>query len=377
MEIDFANFSYYPALQCRFAEQHGYRELSNADKDALLPIFELGQRTNDDSGFTGPIQEIKSSVATRPFILDLCKDPTPKPFIPSGKTLSEAEKSRIAEQTQIQQSYNGELAKLLDPTNGFQNWRQLTATFPNCIPVLQFTDAATQSTGILRQGALLARKGPIAIRIFAETDEAIYKVVAQIISTIDTASSLLIIIDCGQGRTRIAERAEFARLAITTIQSEVDVLQWPELRAVCMSNSFPNVTHDNLKQMESVDIQLWEEASESFPFLFGDYGGVYRRRNTTMYVPAEWRASVTYPINGGWLIYRDPNAKDSEGWITGSQEVQGHDMFEPLDTWGGLVVSTAAEGNLGDNRSPRYWHAAKVNLHLHYQINYYGGGYEE
>lgn len=379
MELDFASFPYYPALQCQFPEQYGYRRLSEADKNALLPIFEIGYCSYDDANLENGTSEIRTSVGDRPFILDLCKDPMPPPFVAAGKKPSDAEQERIAAQTAIQQSYNSELAKLLDPTDGFRNWRQFAATFPNCVPVIQFTDAATQSKSILRQGALLARNGVLAIRISAEADENIYGVIAQVISTLEQASSLLIIVDCGQGRTRIPERAEFARQAITTIQSEVDVSQWPALRAVCLSNSFPNATHDNLKEFENCDSSLWQAASESFPFLYGDYGGVYRRRNTTMFIPGEWRASVTYPVANGWLIFRDPNARDSQGWITGSQEIQKHPSFKSLETWGGDVVSRAAEGDLGENRSPRFWYAAKVNLHLHHQLNFGGGGvaYEE
>jgi TusA-related sulfurtransferase len=379
MEVDFASFPYYPSLQCGFAEQHAYRQLSMSDKEALLPIFELGQRTYDDYNFVGPLQEIETSIETRPFILDLSKEPCPKPFVPAGKKLSEAENARLEAQTTIQQSYNSELAKLLDSADGFKNWRQLAAAYPKCIPVLQFSDAATQSKSILRQGALLARQGSIAIRITAETDEAIYPVIAQLISTLDTAASLLMIADCGQRRSLIAERAEFARQAIAKIQSEVDVLQWPELRAVCLSNSFPNAQHDGLKQIENLDQELWEQASENFPFFYGDYGAVFRRRNKSMYIPAEWRAAVTYPVDGGWLIYRDPNARDPQGWITGSKEIQEHDAFNFLDAWGGDVVAKAAEGDLRENKSARYWYAVKTNLHLHQQLHFAGptADYEE
>jgi hypothetical protein len=220
---------------------------------------------------------------------------------------------------------------------------------------------------------MLARNGSIAVRIYAETDPAIFSVIALLVATLDTASSLLIMVDCGQGRMRIAERAEFARKAIAIILSEVDILQRPDIRAVCLSNSFPNASHDNLKEYQNLDLELFEEASETFPFIYGDYAAVFRRRNTTMYLPGEWRATVISPSKGGWLIYRDPNAKDAEGWKTGSKQIQEDDNFVPLDAWGATVIAKAASGNIEESKSPRYWYAAKVNLHIHNQANWPSG----
>lgn len=370
--VDFAAYPYYPALQCSFPELHGYRLLDDADKDNLLPIFEISQRTYDDKDLVGSLNEIKGTVANRPFILDLCKDPCPPPFIPK-KQLTSSESAKIEEQKKTQQSYNVALAQILNPTDGFKAWRGLVELLPNCIPVLQFTDATNQSKDIIRQGSMLAREGSIAVRIHAETDPEIYTAIALLIATLDTASSLLIIIDCGQGRTRIAERAEAARKAIATILSEVDVLQRPNVRAVCLSNSFPNATHDGLKDYPNLDLDLFEEASEAFPFMYGDYAAVYRRKNTSMFMPGDWRATVITPSKGGWLIYRHPDAKDQEGWKTGSTAAQKHVDFVPLDTWGASVLARAANGDIEESKSPRFWYAAKVNLHIHRQLNRPGG----
>ena len=41
--VDFRQFRYYPCFQCSEPEQIAYRELSEEDKDAILPIVELSQ----------------------------------------------------------------------------------------------------------------------------------------------------------------------------------------------------------------------------------------------------------------------------------------------------------------------------------------------
>jgi len=367
-KVDFSAYPYYPALQCSFPEHHGYRQLSNEDKDALLPIWELKQRDFEDPDFNGAIQDIKTSVGNRNFVLDLCKDPAPPPFVPSGKKLSASEEARIQTQAATQQSYNAALAKLLDPTDGFKAWREFVTPFPTAVPTLQFTDASSQSAAILRQGALLARSGSIAVRISPETADEIFDVIIQLISILDSAEALLIIFDCGYGRTGIADRAAFAKQGISRVLSEIDVLQRANLRAVCLSNSFPNASHDGLKPYENLDWTLWQEASEAFPFTFGDYGAIHRRKSTTMYVPGDWRATVIYPLNDKWLIYRDPNSKDQQGWITGSREVLTAAEKDKTNCWGASMVENAAKEKIEECKSPRFWYAAKVNMHLHRQI---------
>lgn len=367
--VDFASYTYFPALQCSFPEHHGYRQLCDEDKNNLLPIFELGQCSYDDGDFAAAIKQITATASTRPFILDLCKDPCPPPFVSLKKSYTASEQAKFEEQKSKQKSYNAALSQLLNPADGFKVWRALVATFPNCIPVLQFSDAASQSKNILRQGSMLARRGSLAIRINADTDPAIHSTIGSLVATLDTASSLLIIVDCGQGRVRIAERAEFARKTIATIVSEVDVPQRPDIRAVCVSSSFPNANNDRLKEYPNLDSELFEQALEAFPFMFGDYAANYRRRNQSTFMPADWRATVTSPSRGGWLIYRDPNAKDQEGWKTGSKLIQEHEEYLSLDAWGAVVIAKAANGTSNDNKSNRFWHAAKVNLHLHNQVN--------
>jgi hypothetical protein len=128
-----------------------------------------------------------------------------------------------------------------------------------------------------------------------------------------------------------------------------------------------------MKEYANLDLDLWEEALEAFPFMYGDYAAINRRKSTTMFVPSDWRATVISPSATGWLIYRDPNAKDQKGWETGSDEIQKHPSFVTFDAWGAGVIAKAAIGNLEDNKSARFWYSAKVNLHLHQQANWPSG----
>lgn len=79
--VDFRQFSYYPCIQCSEPEQIAYRELSDEDKDAILPIVELSQIKNEAS-FDSTIDAVRTLFGERPFILDLSKDAAPEAYVP-------------------------------------------------------------------------------------------------------------------------------------------------------------------------------------------------------------------------------------------------------------------------------------------------------
>lgn len=369
VNVDFARFHYYPALQSSDAEHLGYRNLSNQDKDAILPIFELSQRRNEPN-LDSAIEAIRTSGQGRAFILDLCKDPAPPAYVPRNDSNPE----RTQQIMRAQESYNERLAQLLDPADGFRAWRSMVAEFPNCIPVIQFTDPNGQSLNILRQCALLSQGGArcVAIRIVADTDSAIHAVVGQMLAVMQSAANVLIIIDCGQARSRRAERVEFAQHTITSILNGVDAAQRADVRAVLLSSSFNTPSRTCLDEpYPSHDWDTWREACEVYPFTYGDYGAYYRRRRQNTFVPGDWVATVVYPLDEGWMAYRHLNQNDPTGWVDGSRAISEHDFYRPpLEAWGSEIIEAAADGDIENVQSSRFWDAVRVNLHIHRQIRY-------
>jgi hypothetical protein len=287
--------------------------------------------------------------------------------VQKGKDLSAQDKKRIEAQAKAKASYDTELAKLLDPSQDFAAWRTLVATFSNCVPTIQFTDPASQRDVLVRQGLALAEAGSVAIRVTSESGAQVYSAIQALLKEMKLRDRLLIIFDCGQGRSRLDERAEFARNGIKLIVDKSDLKQ-EELRAVCMSSSFPLVGHNGLKPIENLDWDLWDGASESFSFLVSDYAATRRIHNPTTYVPADWRATVVFPYGNEWLIYRGLNANDPAGWVDGSRAILEQVGSMPAGVWGGDVLSAAAKGDIANANATRFWYAAKVNLHIHHQI---------
>jgi hypothetical protein len=365
--IDFNQFQYYPCLQCTDAEQIGYRELHADDKDIIIPIVELSQIKNEAS-FAETIIVVHNVYGTRPFILDLSKDRAPQAYTPKQNP----DYAKIKKMQEAQDAYNIALLSLLNPNDGFSAWRQCASEFPNAIPVLQFTDPVTQSKSIVRQAAQFCKSGreKIAIRINSETSDEIFPIIGHILAILDSADQLLLIIDCGQVRQKIADRAEFAKKAVARITEELDPSQVLNLTAVCLHDSF-TTPPDGATIYESHSREVWREASTSFPFLYGDYAGYRRRKNTSTYMPGDWKAQVAYALPEAWIIYKHPNSQDANGWIVGSKAIVENDAFDDaLECWGSNLIKAAAAGDLGSYSSARYWHAAKINMHIQRQIQY-------
>ena len=367
-KVGFSQFYYFPCIQSSEPEQIGYSELSEADKDSVLPIVEMSQIKNEAS-FEETLAAVAKLVPQRPFILDLSKDRAPPAYVAKLNP----DEAKIAKVQAAQDAYNANLTALLTPAEGFANWRALVAKFPNAIPVLQFTDPEVQGKNVLRQAALLAKAGvdQIAVRITQETSEALYPIIGQVAAILDTAAQLLIIVDCGQGRTQIAERAEFAKIAISRILGEMEPAQALQLSAVCLSDSYKNPPEGQIRLYESLSWGLWEQASEKFPFLFGDYAANNRIKKTTTFMPGDWKAQVIYALPESWIVYRHPNAQDAQGWVEGAKAVLGHDSFDhENDCWGSKLLDRAAKGDIEGAASARFWHGAKINMHIHRQIRH-------
>lgn len=365
--VDFRQFRYYPCLQCSEPEQIAYRELSEEDKDAILPIVELSQ-IKYEASFQNSIDAIGTVFGDRPFILDLSKDAAPEAYVPKNNP----DHAKIEKLQKAQNSYNEALLAHMMPTDGFSKWRECVSQYANAIPVLQFIDPASQSKNILRQAAQFWKAGVerLAIRITPETSEEIFPIIGQIVAFLDSAEQLLLIVDCGQGRQQIAERIEFAKRSAARVLEELDPSQVLNLTAVCLHDSYTSPP-ESAKIYGSHSRELWREASTGFPFLFGDYSGHRRLKKSSTYMPGDWKAQVVYALPESWIIYRHDNAQDPQGWIVGSKAIIDHDDFDDgLTCWGNGLMKAAATGKLDPYGSARYWHAAKINMHVSRQISY-------
>lgn len=368
-KIEFQNFFYFPSLLCSDSEHIAYSRLSSADKNRIVPVFELSRRRSDPD-LKASAQTIKKTTKERPFILSLDKRPAPNPYRAKNPKDPVAEAKRIAEETAAQKSYNVALNKLLNPFGGFAAWRQVVSAFPNTVPMLQHNDAKQEEDDILLQAAYFMETGStLAIKVSPDGAADACSVVSKIISQLGNPEKLLIIFDCGQGRAKINEKIEFVKGGILSVQKGIGRSDRLNVQAVCMSNSYPNLGHDGYKTFKNLDWKVWQEVSKVYPFSFADYAAVFRSAKHSSFIPRTWRPTVVYSTNDEWLVYRGPNANDEQGWIQGSKEIGGDPKFDQTDKcWGTDLIKTAAGGVIDGVDSARFWHAQKTNCHIHRHI---------
>lgn len=369
--IDFNQYSYFPALLMGDVERQACDELSQLSLEVTLPIFEL-TRYRFEGDFRHSMELLQGIPNERPYLLDLDKRVAPPPYQAQDPSDPAAEALRVAQQTTTQLQFNAELSNFLRPTNGFENWRDLTAGFPDAVPVLQFTNPAAQQLNIIRQASLLSQGGrSIAMRIRGYMSETTCSIAAQILSMLPSSSQLLLIFDAGQGRRDPEARAQWIAESMDSILSQVDIQQQAGLVAVAMSNSFNPPSHNGMREVTNRDWEVWSGASETFSFRFGDYGGSPRTNDLSSFVPRNYRATVVYTNDDTWLVNRHENSDDPAGWVLGSQAIINHEDYVPIECWAnGIISDVAAAGALGAHTTPRTWHAVRVNGHIERQARH-------
>ena len=368
--IDFNQFCYFPALLASDVERLAFDELSVQAKETTLPIFELARyRTEGDFGHS--MELLHSLQAGSSYLLDIDKRAAPPPYQAQNPGDPRAEALRVAQQTETQIAFNAQLSRLLQPTNGFENWRQFSAQFPNAVPVLQFTNPVAQQMNILRQAALLSQGGQsIAMRVRSHMSEISCQIAAQILALLPTSSQLLLIFDAGQSRRDLIGRGEWIANSMDIIVSEMEIQQQAGLVAVAMSNSFNAPSHSGMREAVNHDWTVWNEALEPFAFRFGDYGASQRQTDLSAFVPRSFRATVVHSLDQGWLIHRHENADDPNGWVVGAQAIVNHDSFDPINSWSDNIIVDVANNGLGQHSTSRTWHAVRVSGHLERQARY-------
>jgi hypothetical protein len=367
--VSFGDYEYIPVLATNEVERIAYAHLRPDTVAGILPLFELTRHRGGEN-LEGGVALVQGAV-TLPFFLDLDKRFAPPPYQAQNPGNPVAEQQRVARETQENDAYNAYLNSLLSPASGFANWRDMCSRFGNAVPVLQYTNPTNQANAILRQASLLSQDGNcIALRITQTQSDTLLNIAVQILATLPSSGQLMIILDCGQGRRGVSEKADWVLNCLGHVVSRLEPDQMMGLAMVCMSNSYPPMNHDGLRITTNCDRQIWLAAYDQFPFHFGDYAASTRNQNLSAFLPRSFRATVVHSLDDSWVVHRHENADDPQGWIVGSQVISAHESFDPTDSWTDQTIEAAANGDLTGMGSPRPWHATRIAGHIDRQFRY-------
>jgi len=341
--VDFDEYFYYPALMSRVAEIQGLRELSDENKDRIIPLFTLG-RWHNAIEFNRAIENCSAAIGNnRVFFADLTREVRHQP--------------------------DG-ISATLNPDNNFSAWRAYVERFENAIPVVQMVPDASLRQ-VVRQAQLLERtKNKVAFRIRNPAIELPF--VINSLSALDETDNAIIFLDVRyiRGEERIARAV--LEDSIDRIRSEVQ-----DAKIVTLCSSFPPYLGDfaddeeeTRGSLEIVERQLHASVvSDGRECIYGDYASIHPiiRPNGGGGAPIP-RIDVATPF--AWHFERRPTMKDSRPsaytQIAGELLARWDDSL-PGNCWGAQMIHQAANGD-PHGLAAQSWIAVRVNLHLTHQI---------
>jgi hypothetical protein len=368
-KIEFSKYPYVPSILADPIGGLAYEKLDTRSRRGILALFELCWHPRA-RGFDTSLDIVSSVPAHVPFLLDIDKRLAPEPYKSSNPRDQLADQLRYNMDVAAKKEFDAELNRLYQPSSGFFNWRELVNRFPNAVPVIQVTNVLEQRDSVLRQAELLCVGGAsAAYRVTPTHVDATCSLAADILLRLRDPRQLLIIIDCGQGRSRVPKRSAFVAYVIQAIRDRVGATITKGLRAVCMSNSFVVPGGKGLCFRANHDWDVWERVSTEVYLAFGDYAGSQRSAHSP-YRPGGWIPTVTHALDRGWLIHRHANKNDPKGWVAGCKIVRGDARFMQTDSWCDKVIRETAASGLAELDKQRAWHAARINGHIERQLGH-------
>jgi hypothetical protein len=332
---------YVPLLHARLAEVRAMRELPEASKNALVPIFKLRPWLNAKT-LTRALEVVEEAVGNRLYGLDLDEfkfDANPDP----------AKEAKV------------EFANLFSANNGFERYYQLAREGENRVPVFRaLTSAEVQVQRQIDHIEAIGRGAFIRVRVNAPG--ALFEV-AQAIADRGLGNTVFVL-DCGWGRDILALAAVAARYA----QTLVDISN--EFEIVVAGSSFPDAFGGMGDRFEigAVERQVYAEVRRlvNFPSLYyGDWGST---RPPTDPVPMRNIPRIDTARPTSWVSWR---SEDEETYVEiAARAIADRAWDGRLGVWGEYMIVATAEEEEVRIKSPAMAAAVRVNLHLHQQANF-------
>lgn len=354
-------YNYLPILALSTAEMSALEQLPDKDKDLLLPIFPLkgwvGSKTLDKT-----ISRIKMSIGLRPWIADIDSDFVFK----NKKYLADPEGQRPVFK---------EVHKLLDPTNGYENWVQYVAKLDDSVvPTLQ-THNLEQLGQQIHSLSALNRGLVVRLKIKQDGTDKINTIIRTLIA--NKIENLLILLDFEDIKRSDVLQSEQYGMLVSRLSNLL-----PNAIFSTSASSFPSSFSGSYRgELPIYERQLHTavcKLCEGVRVIYSDRGSA--RANKTNSGGGLPPARIDYPLKDDWRYVRkefqdSSNVTELEKhtlYKEAATEIVKSNYWNPnLRVWGVQMIEKTVE--LRDKyciTSANRATAVRINIHLYQQLHY-------
>ncbi|EGQ8939612.1 TPA: beta family protein [Vibrio parahaemolyticus] len=354
-------YNYLPILALSTAEMSALEQLPDKDKDLLLPIFPLkgwvGSKTLDKT-----ISRIEMSIGLRPWIADIDSDFVFK----NKKYLADPEGQRPVFK---------EVHKLLDPTNGYENWVQYVAKLDDLVvPTLQ-THNLEQLGQQIHSLSALNRGLVVRLKIKQDGTDKINTIIRTLIA--NKIENLLILLDFEDIKRSDVLQSEQYGMLVSRLSNLL-----PNAIFSTSASSFPSSFSGSYRgELPIYERQLHTavcKLCEGVRVIYSDRGSA--RANKTNGGGGLPPARIDYPLKDDWRYVRkefqdSSNVTELEKhtlYKEAATEIVKSNYWNPnLRVWGVQMIEKTVE--LRDKyciTSANRATAVRINIHLYQQLHY-------
>ena len=355
-------YNYLPILALSTAEMSALEQLPDKDKDLLLPIFPLkgwvGSKTLDKT-----ISRIEMSIGLRPWIADIDSDFVFK----NKKYLADPEGQRPVFK---------EVHKLLDPTNGYENWVQYVAKLDDSVvPTLQ-THNLEQLGQQIHSLSALNRGLVVRLKIKQDGTDKINTIIRTLIA--NKIENLLILLDFEDIKRSDVLQSEQYGMLVSRLSNLL-----PNAIFSTSASSFPSSFSGSYRgELPIYERQLHTavcKLCEGVRVIYSDRGSA--RANKTNGGGGLPPARIDYPLKDDWRYVRkefqdSSNVTELEKhtlYKEAATEIVKSNYWNPnLRVWGVQMIEKTVE--LRDKyciTSANRATAVRINIHLYQQLHYF------
>lgn len=368
MPVELDDYKYLPILSLKPSEMAALEELSDKEKNQLLPLIELKRWANTKT-LDKSYERVKKALGDRYLIADLDLD-----FISS---ISEKIDDLESAGKEIPEVFY-EFSDLSESNNGYENWVSYISKFENLIPVVQIQDISELSKQL---DFLVKETKPLVFRLRMSGE---YSITAKILNTVvrtlidkKVTNKLIIILDYADlTRIDVLEYEKYAKL----INQLFDF--FPQATFSVSGTSFPySFTGSYRGEIPIYERQIFNkllDECKGIDLIYSDRGST--RAESLSGASGTPPPRIDYALRNDWRFIRkefdndddDKYANKDALYQEAAIELKAQDYWvADLPAWGRQMIEKTALGDPYGITSAQRATAVRINLHLHQQLHYF------